>query len=207
MTILYLIRHGQNEYVAKGKLAGRLPGVHLDEVGRRQAAALAEQLKGVRFQAIYASPLERTMETAAPLAAMQGKKVHPLEGLLEIDYGKWQGASLKLLHHRKLWAVIQHQPSLVQFPEGESFPQAQARVVATLETIRRRHHSKKARVACVFHSDPIKLAIAHYLGLPHDLFHRLTIEPASVSVFAIGDAFTRLLMLNDSRATRAGGAG
>jgi probable phosphomutase (TIGR03848 family) len=207
MAIFYLIRHGQNDYVARGKLAGRLPGVHLDEVGQKQARALADQLKDVRFQAIYASPLERAMETAAPLAARQGKKIQPLDGLLEIDYGKWQGASLKSLHHRKMWDVIQRQPSLAHFPEGESFSQAQARVVAALDLLRERHRSKKACVACVFHSDPIKLAIAHYLGLPQDLFHRLTIEPASVSVLAIGENFTRLIALNDSRATRAGAAG
>jgi len=207
MTLFYLIRHGQNEYVAKGKLAGRLPGVHLDAHGAKQAEALAAQLKPVRFQAIYASPLDRTMETAAPLAALQGKEVRQLEGLLEVDYGTWQGASLKSLHRRKLWSVIQRQPSLARFPEGESFPEAQARIVAAIEGLRRSHRSKKACVACVFHSDPIKLAIAHYLGLPHDLFQRLTIDPASVSVLAIGESYTRLLTLNDNRATHPDGSG
>jgi probable phosphomutase (TIGR03848 family) len=207
MTLFYLIRHGQNEFVAKGKLAGRMPGVHLDPLGEQQAEALAAQLKPVRFQAVYASPLERTMETAAPLAALQGKEVQPLEGLLEVDYGSWQGASLKSLHRRKLWPVIQRQPSLARFPEGESFPEAQARIVAVLEMLRERHHSSKACVACVFHSDPIKLAIAHYLGLPHDLFQRLTVDPASVSLLAIGDNYTRLLKLNDNRATHPDNSG
>jgi probable phosphomutase (TIGR03848 family) len=201
MTVLYLIRHAQNEYVAKGKLAGRLPQVHLDEHGRQQAESLAGLLNAVRFKAIYASPLERAMETAAPLASARGKEIHALDGLLEIDYGKWQGYSLKALHRRKLWSVIQHQPSLAHFPEGESFAEAQARIVATLESLRRRHRSKKACIACVFHSDPIKLAIAHYLGLPIDLFQRLTVEPASISILAVGDHGSRLLKMNDNRAT------
>ncbi|MEJ2012090.1 MAG: histidine phosphatase family protein [Anaerolineales bacterium] len=207
MTVLYLIRHAQNEYVAKGKLAGRLPQVHLDERGRQQAEALAGLLKTVRFKAIYASPLERAMETAVPLAAAHGKETQALKGLLEIDYGKWQGYSLKALHRRKLWSVIQHQPSLAHFPDGESFAQAQARIVATLESLRRRHRSNKACIACVFHSDPIKLAIAHYLGLPIDLFQRLTVEPASVSILAIGDHGSRLVKMNDNRATHHPGAG
>ena len=207
MTLFYLIRHGQNDYVSRGKLAGRMPGVHLDELGKQQAEALALQLKAVRFQAIYASPLERTMETAAALAELQGKEVQPLEGLLEVDYGSWQGVSLKALHRRKLWPVVQRQPSLARFPQGESFPEAQSRIVATLEALRERHRSRKACVACVFHSDPIKLAIAHYLGLPHDLFQRLTVDPASVSLLAIGDNYTRLLKLNDNRATHPGSSG
>jgi probable phosphoglycerate mutase len=197
MTTFYLIRHGQNEYVARGKLAGRLPGVHLDERGRAQAEALAIQLQAVRFQAI-------TLETAEPLAARQGKPLQSLEDLLEVDYGRWQGASLKALHRRNLWAVVQRQPSLARFPQGESFFEAQVRIVGALETLREKHPSRKARIACIFHSDPIKLAIAHYLGLPLDLFQRLTVEPASVSVLDVGGHFARLLTLNDNRATHAG---
>jgi len=207
VTLLYLIRHGHNEYVGKGKLAGRLPGVHLSELGERQSTALAALLKPVRFQAIYASPLERTMETAAPIAAAQGKEVQPLPALLEIDYGSWQGASLKVLRRRKLWPAIQTSPSLARFPNGESFTEAQFRIVAALEDLQIRHRGQKAIVAVVFHSDPIKLAIAHYLGLPLDLFQRLTVDPASFSVLAFGEHFVRLLKLNDNRATHPDQAG
>lgn len=201
MTVLYLIRHGHNEYIGKGKLAGRLPGVHLSELGLRQASALAGLLKPVRFQAIYASPLERTMETAAPIATAQKKEVQPLPSLQEMDYGSWQGVSLKLLRRRKLWPVIQASPSLARFPNGESFPEAQSRVVAELEALRTRHRGQKAAIAVVFHSDPIKLAIAHYIGLPLDLFQRLNIDPASISVLAFSERAIRLLKLNDNRAT------
>lgn len=207
MTTLYLIRHGHNEYVGKGKLAGWTPGVHLSEIGEKQATALAEVLSGIRFQAVYTSPLERTIETAQPLAESQRLKPIIRKGLGEIKYGTWTGKSLKVLRRRKLWPLIQVVPSLAKFPEGESFQEAQARVVNELEHIRASHSGKKATVACVFHSDPIKLAIAYYLGLPIDLFQRLIIQPASFTILSIGDHGTRLVRLNDTQATDASSLG
>ena len=158
MTIVYLIRHGHNDFVAEGKLAGRLDGVHLSEKGQGQAQTLVKRFARVKLSAVYASPLDRTMETALPLAHAQRREVIPHEGLLEIGYGSWQGRTLKSLRRRKLWPVIQSTPSLARFPEGESFPEAQARIVAELEYLRSRHPSPKARIACVFHSDPIKIS-------------------------------------------------
>ena len=203
MTTFFLVRHGQNKYVGKGKLAGWLPGVHLDALGKAQAAALTEFFQGIKLQAVYSSPLERALETAEPLAESQGLEVIPRENLGEIHYGTWQGQSLKALQRRKLWPIIQHLPSLVRFPEGESFPEAQARIVSEVEHLRSQHKSPKAKIACVFHADPIKLVLAHYLGLPLDLFQRLVIEPASISVLQVSDQHVRLLGLNDTRATRA----
>jgi probable phosphomutase (TIGR03848 family) len=207
MTTILLIRHAENDYVKTGKLAGRLPNVHLNTRGKLQAEALAEILQPVRLRAIYASPLERALETAAPLAASKKKDVIVRENLSEIKYGQWQGASLKRLQRRKLWGIIQIIPSLARFPDGESFPQAQARIVTELETLRARHGTPKAIIACIFHSDPIKLAIAHYVGLPIDLFQRLTIAPASISILQIMDGHVRLLGLNDRRATVAAQSG
>lgn len=204
MTTILLVRHAQNDFISQAKLAGWLPGIHLNEKGKAQAEALAKHLAPIKLRAIYASPLERTMETAAPIAAAHKLKVIPRSGLGEIHYGRWQGHSIKALRRRKLWPVIQASPSLARFPEGESFPEAQARVVAELESLRSLHKSAKAVIACVTHSDPIKLAIAHYIGLPLDLYHRLTIEPASVSIIHIGNRQARLLRLNDTQATRAG---
>jgi probable phosphomutase (TIGR03848 family) len=204
MTIIHLIRHGDNDYVGKGKLAGRLKGVHLNEHGREQAQALAEKFSKIKLEAVYASPLERTIETAQPLAEAQGLEILTRADLLEIGYGTWQGQSLKALRRRKLWPVIQSAPSLARFPEGESFPEAQARIVAELEQLRREHRSPKANFACVFHSDPIKLALAHYAGIPLDLFQRLMIEPASVSVLAIDTKYVHIVRINDTSATYPG---
>ena len=201
MTTFYLIRHGHNDFVEKRKLAGRMPDVHLSAEGHRQAEALVQILSSVKFKAIYASPLERAVETATPLASDQGLEIIIREGLLEIDYGSWQGQSLKALRRRKLWPIIRNSPSLARFPEGESFPEAQARVVAELEALRSLHRGKKGNIACVFHADPIKLAIAHYLAMPLDLFQRITISPASTSTLTVSDSSIRIIGLNDTRAT------
>jgi len=201
MTTFYLIRHGHNDYVGEGKLAGWTPGVHLNEQGKVQSQALAELLSSVKFQAIYSSPLERAYETALPLA--NSRKMEPIvrEGLGEISCGTWTGKSLKSLRRRKLWPIIQSAPSRAAFPEGESFTDAGARIVRELELIRSSHPGKRTVVACVFHSDPIKLAIAHYIGLHIDLFQRIVIEPASFSILNISDHGVYLLRLNDTRAT------
>jgi probable phosphomutase (TIGR03848 family) len=196
MTTLYLIRHGLNDFVGHHKLAGWQPGVHLNEKGRAQAQALAEHLASLKLKAIYASPLERTMETAVPIAAAHKLEVIPREGLGEIHYGQWQGQSIKALKRRKLWPVIQNTPSLARFPDGESFPEAQARIVAEFEILRSKHKGAKDVIACVLHADPIKLAIAHYIGLHLDFFQRLAIQPASISILRIDEHHARLLTMN-----------
>jgi probable phosphomutase (TIGR03848 family) len=202
MTTLLLIRHGQNDFVGKHKLAGWLPDVHLNDVGRAQADALAASLADVKLQAVYASPLERTMETAVPIADARSLRVQPLPGLGELKVGKWEGRSLKSLRRLKMWQRVQYAPSLARFPGGESFSEAQARIVAELDRLIEKHSSKKAVIACVTHSDMIKLAIAHYLGLPLDLFQRLVVHPASVSVLVIQDGHTLLVKLNDATAAQ-----
>lgn len=193
MTAIYLVRHGLNDYVEKGKLAGWLPGVHLNAAGREQAARTAEMLRTVKLQAIYSSPLERATETAAEIAALRGLKVGILPGLGEMKIGRWEGLSLRAARRRKLWPIIQRAPSRARFPDGESFLEAQARIVETLEGLRLKH---SGAIACVSHSDPIKLAIGHYIGLPIDMFQRLHIGPASISELSIEEGFARLIRLN-----------
>jgi probable phosphoglycerate mutase len=177
--------------------------VRLNEKGRKQAQVVAELFNEVKLKAVYASPLERTMETAQPLADAQKLKVTQAPGIGEIQFGTWQGKSLKALRNRKLWPVVQSAPSLARFPEGESFPEAQARAVAEIEKLRSRHRGKKDAIACVSHSDVIKLIVAHYVGLPLDLFQRLHIAPASITALWVDNRVSRLIYLNDMRATRA----
>lgn len=193
MTSIYLVRHGRNDYVEKGKLAGWLPGVHLNAAGKEQAAKAAEMLSAVKLQAIYSSPLERAAETAAEIAAVKGLEVVVLKGLGELNIGRWEGLSLRAARRRKLWPIIQRSPSLARFPDGESFLEAQSRIVETLEGLRAVH---SGAIACVSHADPIKLAIAHYIGLPIDSFQRLEIGPASISQLSVEDGSARLNRLN-----------
>lgn len=193
MMDLLLIRHALNDWVGE-RLAGWTPGVHLNDEGRAQAAALALRLAEVPLAAIYSSPLERTVETAQPLADGHGLTVQVREDLGEARYGDWTGRNLKELNKEKLWPVIQVYPGGARFPGGESLREVQARLVAGLDAIRDAHPGQI--VAVVSHSDPIKLAVAHYVGLPLDLFQRLTISPASVTAFAFGHFGPRLICLN-----------
>ncbi len=195
MPTILLIRHAENEYVKKGRLAGRLPGVHLNQKGRQQAQALAERLKEKPIRAVYASPLARTMETAAPLAAALNLDVRAHDGLLEMDFGDWQDKTLKQLRRRKLWRIVQQTPSRMRFPNGESFTEAQGRMVNALEELSREHGPKEL-IACVSHSDCIKLAVAYYLGAHIDLFQRIMIAPASITTLHLGEEHVRVINVN-----------
>ena len=195
MPLLLLVRHGENDYTRTHKLAGRLPGVHLNEHGQKQAQALGEALKDVPIKAIYSSPLERAVETATPIAKARELKLHIEKGLLETNVGKWQGRSLASLRLQKQWKVVQQAPSRAQFPEGETFYELQTRVAAALDAIVRNHKPKDI-IACVFHADPIKLAIAHYIGLPLDNFQRLSCDTGSITALAIGEMGVNLIKSN-----------
>jgi probable phosphoglycerate mutase len=195
MPIIMLLRHGENDYVKKGRLAGRRPGVHLNETGRTQAAALAEKLRDAPIKAIYSSPLERTLETAEPIAQALGLEVIPRPGLMETDVGEWQDKTIKGLSRLKLWRSVQLMPSITRFPGGESIAETQHRIVQELETLRAQHEPKDL-IACVSHSDPIKLAVAFYLGMPLDMFQRLSVSPCSITLLQVGEHGSRLLALN-----------
>ncbi len=181
MPLLLLIRHGENEFVKTGKMAGQLPGVHLNERGRKQAAELAEALKQVPLKAIYSSSLERAVETAEPIAEGRKLEIQLRPQFMDNDIGKWQGRTLKQLSRLKKWKIVQQAPSRFTFPEGESFLETQMRIVSTLDEIAASHKPKDI-VAVVFHADPIKLAVAHYLGMPLDHFQRLGCDTALFSV-------------------------
>lgn len=195
MPLLLLIRHGENDFTKTHKLAGYTPNVHLNERGQNQAQALADALKEVPLKAIYASPLERAVETATPIASARKLEVQTESGLLETNVGKWQGRSLAALRLQKHWKVVQSAPSRAQFPEGETFYECQARVVTALDSISRKYKPQDI-IACVFHADPIKLAIAHYIGLPLDHFQRLSCDTGSLTALYVSEAGANLIKLN-----------
>ena len=197
MPTVLLIRHAENEYVRKGRLAGRLSGVRLNERGREQSDQLAEALKQAPIKAVYSSPLDRTMETAAPIGAAHGLEVVERPGLIELDFGDWQDKTLKSLRRRKLWKTVQSRPSLMRFPNGETFSEAQIRVAAEIVALVRQHKPKDL-IACVSHSDLIKLAMAYYLGLSLDLFQRIMIAPASISTLFFGEGHVQVVNMNQT---------
>lgn len=178
-STLVLVRHATTAATGK-RLGGWTPGVHLDDAGIAQAEATAARLAEVDIAAIYASPLERTQETARILARPHGLRVRTRRGLGEVDYGEWTDTPLGQLRRRKLWPVIQATPSRVTFPGGESIRGAQARAVEATEELAVEHAG--ATVVAVSHADVIKAVIAHHLGMPLDTFQRLIISPASITV-------------------------
>lgn len=182
MVRLLLIRHAPTPETGK-KLTGRLPGVSLDEAGRQVAQRTADRLADLRLDAVYASPIERTWETAQIVAAPHRLTPVTEEGLLEVDYGRWSGRTLASLSKLKAWWTVQVTPSRMTFPDGENLADAQRRIVATCERLADQH--PKGTVALVSHSDIIKAAVGHYLGQPFDLFQRIAISPASVTVIDV----------------------
>ncbi|MBA3531991.1 MAG: MSMEG_4193 family putative phosphomutase [Ardenticatenales bacterium] len=198
MKKIILVRHGQNSMVGK-RLAGWLPDVHLNEVGQAQVAALAERLTPQRGQihALYSSPLERTMETARPLAEVLGLEIQPLAGIGEVHYGEWEGQSIDDLSKLEEWKVVQGFPSAMRFPGGEGMREAQMRAVVAVEEVASRLEEKQSAII-VSHADLIKAVAAHYAGIHFDLFQRLVISPASLTIIGLTPTAPRILCLNDS---------
>jgi probable phosphoglycerate mutase len=195
-TLVLLVRHGQTPTTGK-LLPGRAPGLHLADTGLEQARRAAERL-GVlaRVDAVYASPLERTRETAAPIAAARNLKVQIDKGLLECDFGQWTGAELKQLMKLPEWNTVQRAPSTFTFPGGESFTAMQSRIVGAIDRLRERHQG--GVIVCVSHADPIKAAVAHALGTHLDLFQRIVISPCSVSAIAYHSGGPVVLTVNST---------
>ncbi len=181
IVTVVLVRHGRSTSNAAGTLAGRTPGVELDEQGREQAANLARRLKDVTIDRLVSSPLERCRQTLAPLAAELGLDVQIDERLLEVDYGSWAGRALKDLLHEPLWRVVQAHPSAAVFPDGEGLADMSIRAVEAIRAIRREAAADRTVLVCS-HGDVIKAILADALGLHLDAFQRIVAAPASISV-------------------------
>ncbi len=180
--IFYLIRHGAN--ISLGKfLPGVMPGIHLNAEGKKQANKIAKSLQSAELEAIYASPLERTMETAQPLAQAIHIPVIPIPELMEMDTGILTGKSFTDLKEDQTWKKIRTKPEESGFPGGEDFPHAWDRLWNALDDIRRKHTST-SKIAIFSHSDCIKMLIARTIGLPFSNFQRLMIDPASLTILA-----------------------
>ena len=193
-TLALFVRHGRTPTTGK-VLPGQARGLHLAEEGNAQADEVAERLGALeKVDAVYASPLERARETAAPIAKRHGLKVGVDKGLSDCDFGEWTGAELKALAKLPEWRVVQHYPSGFRFPGGESFVEMYARVVGTVERLRSRHRG--GTVVFVSHADPIKAAVAHASGAHLDQFQRFVISPCSVTAIAYGEGGPAVLTVN-----------
>jgi probable phosphoglycerate mutase len=196
MTQILLIRHAVNDFVKTGKLAGWTPGVHLNEEGQAQAQALGKRLADTPIDYLYASPLERTMETAEAI-----RQHHPhltiqqTTELGEVRYGDWEGMEINKLTGRKMWQVVQQYPSRAEFPNGETLRGVQTRAVNAVEALVTTH--PRETLAVVTHADIIKMVLAHFLGMHLDEFQRIVITPASISMLSLGFGRPYVGTMND----------
>jgi probable phosphomutase (TIGR03848 family) len=193
VTTFFLVRHGLTDHTGH-RLSGWLPDIHLSEEGRLQAEEVSGRLKDVPFKAIYSSPIDRTLETARVIAKRHRLQVEVTAALGEVRYGKWTNRSFKALARTKMWTTLQRYPSAARFPEGETLRAVQTRAVDEMERLKIKH--PKRTVCLVTHADVIKLVTAHYLGMHIDLFQRISIAPASVTVVVVSDEGPRVLAVN-----------
>jgi broad specificity phosphatase PhoE len=218
--VILLVRHGATATTGK-ELPGRASGLHLSDTGRAQAEAVAARIatlgsrppaasgngrtsrtsrtsrdgrRGPRVAAVFSSPLERTHETATPIAEAVGREVQTDDGLLELDMGEWTGLQLSAARKRAEWDTIQRYPSGFRFPGGESFVDMQARIVDCLERLRATHPGDT--IVAVSHADPIRAAVAHAMGAHLDLFQRVVVSPCSLTAIAYGAAGPLVLTVN-----------
>jgi probable phosphomutase (TIGR03848 family) len=200
---MLLVRHGRTPTTGQ-VLPGRTRGLHLSDEGRRQAEALAGRLaewggrapaRG-RVAAVYASPMERARETAAPLAEALGLGVQVERGLNECDFGEWTGRTLKELAKTPEWTTVQRYPSGFRFPGGESFAAMAARMADTVAALCARHRGRV--VVAVSHADPIKAAVADALGTHLDLFQRIVIAPCSLTAISVSADGPAVLAVNST---------
>src|ERR1700712_331079 len=181
MSTVVLLRHGRSTANVAGVLAGRSPGVSLDDVGRAQAEAVAKRLTGITLDALVSSPMDRCQQTVAPLAAATGMTVRIEPALAEVDYGDWTGRALKDLGGEDLWRTVQAHPSAAVFPGGEGLAAVGVRAVAAIRGLVKEFGPDAVILVCS-HGDVIKSILADALGLHLDRFQRIVVAPASLSV-------------------------
>ena len=202
MATVLLVRHGRTSANASGVLAGRTPGVRLDDVGKRQAADLGTRMAGLPIAAIVSSPLERCRQTAGALASALSASVQVTtdKRLTECGYGDWTGRSLKDLAKEPLWKVVQGQPSAVEFPGGESMRAMQARALDAVrhyDSAVTESHGPGALWVAVSHGDVIKAILADAAGSHLDSFQRIVVDPGSVSVVSYTPQRPFVVRLNE----------
>jgi probable phosphoglycerate mutase len=178
--MVLLVRHGVTPTTGK-RLPGRAPGLHLAPKGQVQAQAVAERIAAIEKPptAIYASPLERTRETAAPIASALGLRLRTAKDLIEVDVGQWTEHTLRSLYKTKEWPTVQRWPSGFRFPGGESFAEMSVRSMDAVLALVAAHPGET--IVAVSHADPIKAIVAAAAGMHLDLMQRLVISPCSVS--------------------------
>ena len=197
MTTFLLIRHASCDPVGRS-IAGRRPGVHLNEGGKQQALKLAGRLSQLSIVALYSSPLERAIETAQPIAARNRLEILPAPGFNEVNFGSWTGKPIAELESLPEWRRFNEFRSGTRIPGGENMAEVLSRSLGELEQLRKRHAQPGNLVAVVSHGDVLRMLVTHALGMPSDFIDRLELSPASVTVLKVEDYGPRLLLINET---------
>jgi probable phosphomutase (TIGR03848 family) len=192
MTTFVLIRHGATD-IMKSRIAGRMPGIHLNEAGQTQAARLPDRLRQFGIESVYSGPLERVRETAEPLCRELGLQLQVAQEFDEIDFGDWTNRTFEDLTSDPLWQRFNTVRSSTAPPNGELMLEAQTRALRKMAELCERHRI----VAIVSHGDVLRAILIHFLGIHLDLFFRIEISPASISVVEWGGADPRVICVND----------
>jgi probable phosphoglycerate mutase len=195
VTTFFLIRHAEREGAAADLLAGRMSGVHLTEAGRVRAERIARRLAPERISHIFSSPLERALETAAPLARAKRLTIRPTPAFDEIDFGDWTGKSFSELEGDAHWRAFNRVRSLARIPGGEAAIDVQQRVVGELVRLGQTYPDQS--IACFSHGDPIRFALMYFLGAPLDSFERVNIGVGSITVLTLAEWGPRIDRLNE----------
>lgn len=193
-TTILLIRHGHTDAIGR-RLVGRTAGVHLTGLGREQAARLPDRLSALPITRICASPLERAIETAEPLARARRVEIETMQDLIEVEFGPWTGMTFDALAAVPEWARFNTHRATAAVPGGERASEVQARIVSAVERLHAAHAGET--IAAVTHADVIRAAVLHYVGASLDMVHAIDITPASVTALLLGDGYPRLLYVNN----------
>ena len=195
MTHLYFVRHAATNFIGR-TISGRMPGVHINELGRKQAAQLASRLCKQPIAAIYCSPQTRARETAEPLAISASREIITAAELDELDFGAWTGRTYDELQESPDWRRFNSARGTTRIPGGELMAEVQTRAIAFVERTSENHPSDC--IVLVSHGDVIRAAITFYLGMPLEFLLRLEVAPASVSVVTLQAGHPRVLCINNT---------
>ncbi len=196
MTTVYLIRHGQTAWNREEVFRGRAD-IPLNETGRKEALLTGQYLKRVKTDSIYSSPLSRAVETAEAIALNQDKEVQISEGLIDIDFGRWQGISHEEVRERygDLYRQWKHNPHLVRFPGGESLEELRERALRVIDDIVPEHGDET--LVMVSHRVVNKIVLCGLLGLDNSHFWQIGQDTGCINILEFGEGF-RLRCLNDT---------
>jgi broad specificity phosphatase PhoE len=198
-TRFFLLRHADHDAIGR-YLAGIAPGLHLNDAGRRRIVGIVEALHGVKLSAVVSSPVERTRETAEPIARDHGLELLLDDRFIEYGIGDWTGRTFASLATADEWQRFNDIRSLSKAPGGELMLQVQQRAIGALLDWRDRYPG--GAIAIVSHGDVVRAVLLYLLGMPVDFLHRLEVLPGTITVFDLGEDSVRVLQVNGDTVTR-----